>query len=369
MPSRDPWLDNAKFILVTLVVVGHFWTLLPASVLQSQAYDFLYAWHMPAFVLVTGYLSRRFTWSGSKLWGSVRTLLVPYLIFEAALVLFRVYVGGEVLGDVFVDPTWPIWYLVALLLWRLVTPAFTALPAVVAVAAAVALCLVAGFWGSDATHFLDLARVLGFLPFFVLGLTLTEERLALLRRPTARVAGVVVLGATFFLVRFIDSWASTGWLYYRSYDALGVSGTHAMVVRASVLLVGLLCALGFLALVPRSTRWYSHMGAATLVVYLFHGFVIRSIEYAGFSDWAAPRPVTAGVVAVLGAVGLSLLLASRPVAAVLDHVVDPYGHAERQLDRAVELSLLAAPVDDDADDDAPLGTRDTSVARMSTPMA
>ena len=27
-PARDPWFDNAKFALVTLVVIGHMWTLL-----------------------------------------------------------------------------------------------------------------------------------------------------------------------------------------------------------------------------------------------------------------------------------------------------------------------------------------------------
>ena len=31
MASRDPWFDNAKMALVTLVVVGHAWTLLPLT--------------------------------------------------------------------------------------------------------------------------------------------------------------------------------------------------------------------------------------------------------------------------------------------------------------------------------------------------
>ena len=62
---RDPWLDNAKMTLVTLVVIGHMWTLLPETGLNRHLYDFLYSWHIPAFVLVTGYLSRSFTWERS----------------------------------------------------------------------------------------------------------------------------------------------------------------------------------------------------------------------------------------------------------------------------------------------------------------
>ena len=60
---RDPWFDNAKMLLVTLVVVGHAWTLLPDDRVAGGLFDFLYAWHVPAFVMVTGYLSRSFTWT------------------------------------------------------------------------------------------------------------------------------------------------------------------------------------------------------------------------------------------------------------------------------------------------------------------
>jgi len=60
--TRDPWLDNIKMTLVTLVVVGHSWGLLGATTLDLHLYDFLYYWHIPAFVLITGHLSRSFDW-------------------------------------------------------------------------------------------------------------------------------------------------------------------------------------------------------------------------------------------------------------------------------------------------------------------
>ena len=120
----DPWLDNAKMALVTLVVVGHAWTLLPDDAVTDHFYDFLYAWHVPAFVFVTGYLSRSFAYTPVRLWQLFRTVVVPYVIFECALALFRVYVGGEELEDLFHDPHWPMWYLAALFFWRLLTPVF-----------------------------------------------------------------------------------------------------------------------------------------------------------------------------------------------------------------------------------------------------
>ena len=160
MPAvRDPWFDNAKMALVTLVVIGHAIILLPATAFNEHLYDFLYAWHVPAFVLVTGYLSRSFTWERRRLYQLVRTVVVPYVVFECAIALFRIHVGGEQLEDLFKDPHWPMWYLAALFCWRMLTPILTRLPAALPVA--VVVSLVAGLYAGDT---LDLARVLGLLP-------------------------------------------------------------------------------------------------------------------------------------------------------------------------------------------------------------
>ena len=287
--TRDPWFDNAKMALVTLVVVGHAWVLLPDNAVADHFYDFLYAWHVPAFVFVTGFLSKKFAYTRVRMWQLFRTVVVPYLLFECAIALFRIFVGGEQLDDLFQDPHWPMWYLAALFFWRLLTPLFRPMPAGVAVAVAVAISLVAGLYAGDT---LDLARVLGLLPFFVMGLQVTPERLESLRRRPAQVAAVGVFVAIWIATAWTDSWASTEWLYYRSrYDDMGYADDlHALLTRTLVLAIGTLGALAFLALVPRVSGWFTRMGAFTLVVYLFHGFFIKGAEYAGWGSWAGGAP-------------------------------------------------------------------------------
>jgi fucose 4-O-acetylase-like acetyltransferase len=333
--ARDPWFDNAKMGLVTLVVVGHAWTLLPDNAVTAHFYDFLYAWHVPAFVLVTGYLSRKFAYTKARLWQLFRTVVVPYVVFECALALFRVYVGGEELADLFRDPHWPMWYLAALFLWRLMAPIFRPLPAGLVVA--VAISVVAGMYAGDT---LDLARVLGLLPFFVMGLKATPERLELLRRRPAQVAGVVVFVGIWILTTWTDVWASTEWLYYRSrYDEMGYADDlNALLTRALVLALGTLGAFAFFALVPRVNGWFTRMGAWTLVVYLFHGFAVKGAEYAGYGPWADEHAVISFGVTTIAAVALALLLAWQPVASRLDRFVDPLGYAERHVRHAVDLT-------------------------------
>jgi fucose 4-O-acetylase-like acetyltransferase len=341
--ARDPWLDNAKMALVTLVVVGHGWTLLPDDAVNRHLYDFLYAWHIPAFVIVTGYLSRSFTWTWPRIVQLVRTVAVPYVIFECALGLFRVYVGGERLEDLFLDPHWPLWYLPALFLWRLVTPIFRDLPG--GLFLAVVLSLAAGLWVADT---LDLARVIGLLPFFVLGLKATPERLERLRARWAVVAAVAAFGGIVAATWFIDSWASTEWLYYRAmYVELTTSDLEAVAIRAAVLVIGGVGALAFLALVPRAGGWFSAMGAATLVVYLFHGFAVKGAEFAGFQGWADRHEVASLLLTTVAGLALSLLLAWRPVASRLTYVVDPFGYAERHTRDALTLAIAVdEPIED-----------------------
>ncbi|WP_205471197.1 acyltransferase family protein [Nocardioides sp. SYSU D00038] len=339
--QRDPWFDNAKMALVVLVVLGHSWTLLPQDPLVAHLYDFLYAWHVPAFVFVTGYLSRSFTWSRARMWQLTRTVVVPYVVFECALALFRVHVGGERLEDLFRDPHWPMWYLAALFFWRLLTPVFAPLRGGLPVAVGVSLA--AGLYAGDT---LDLARVLGLLPFFVMGLKATPERLERLRDGRVRVTAVGVLAAIWVLTTWTDRWASTEWLYYRSrYSELDVSDTRALLTRAALLVVGTLGAWAFFALVPRVGGWFARMGAFTLVVYLFHGFAVKGAEYAGYPRWAESAPATAFVVTSVAAVALSLLLAWRPLARWLTHVVDPFGPAQRQVESAVDLTVATAEAD------------------------
>ena len=219
------------------------------------------------------------------MWQLVRTVVVPYVIFECALALFRIYVGGEQLEDLFQDPHWPMWYLSALFFWRLLTPLFRGCRPPSRRGRRRPSAWSPALYAGDT---LDLARVLGLLPFFVLGLHATPERLERLREPWVRTAALLRLprrsrsrppGPT--------TWARTEWLYYRSqYGELDVSDGRGVADprrpardRHARRLV-----------VPRAGApghgWFTRMGAATLVVYLFHGFVVKGAEYAGYMGWA-----------------------------------------------------------------------------------
>ncbi|MBC2932748.1 acyltransferase family protein [Nocardioides sp. zg-1228] len=322
-PSRDPWLDNVKMVLVTLVVVGHSIGLVEASAGSHWVYDFIYLWHIPAFVFISGYLSKSFEWDRRRLKSLVHTLLIPYLLFEPALFYYRREVADEgVEGPLWLIPHWTMWYLIVLLMWRLCTPILKRhwlfLPLSVIVS------LLGGLWNDDS---LMIPRFLGLLPFFVLGLHLKPRHLAHLDDVWVRVAAVPMLVGIGVMALYTDSWAETALLWYDTgYAEIPIDNEIVFQTRLTVMVVGLVGAFSAMALVPRrNLGWLTTMGTATMVVYLFHGFVIKTVKALGWPEVTDSYPVTGLVVTVIGAVGLALLLALPPVRRVLEPVTNPLG--------------------------------------------
>ncbi|MFQ6200689.1 acyltransferase family protein, partial [Streptomyces sp. NPDC000405] len=56
---RDAFFDNAKYAAIVLVAVGHAWEPLRSdSRAVTALYMLVYAFHMPAFIVISGYFSR-----------------------------------------------------------------------------------------------------------------------------------------------------------------------------------------------------------------------------------------------------------------------------------------------------------------------
>lgn len=330
--SRDPWLDNVKMALVTLVVVGHAIDLVEATQGSHWVYDFIYLWHIPAFVFVSGYLSKSFEWDRRRMKGLLYTLAIPYLIFEPALFYYRrIVVGEDVTGPLWLEPHWTMWYLIALLMWRLITPILKLhwlfLPLSVVVS------LVGGLWDTDA---LMIPRFLGLLPFFVLGLHLKPRHLQHLDDVWVRAAAVPTLIGIGIMAVYTDTWAETALLWYDTgYNEIPIDNEIVFQTRLTIMMVGLLGAFAAMSLVPRRPLgWFTTMGTATMVIYLFHSFGIKTVKVLGWPEFTAAHEVLGLVLTIVGAVALAFFLATPPVRRALEPFTNPAGWVESRRERS-----------------------------------
>src|ERR1044071_6877640 len=87
--QRDAFFDNAKYLAIVLVAVGHAWEpLREGSRTVTALYTLVYAVHMPAFIVVSGYFSRGFDGSPQRVRRLITGVAVPYVVFEVAYTLF-----------------------------------------------------------------------------------------------------------------------------------------------------------------------------------------------------------------------------------------------------------------------------------------
>ncbi|GAA2889124.1 hypothetical protein GCM10010517_53230 [Streptosporangium fragile] len=299
--KREPYLDNVKFLLIALVVGGH--SLVPTLEAHSAkaTYIFVYMFHMPAFVLISGYLGRNFWNSNAKINKLVDTLLIPYVVVEIGYALLRFALGQKWTLTI-IDPAWLNWYLLALVLWRISTPVWTRMRQPLLVA--VIIYLVAGF--SEISGDFSIDRFFGLLPFYVLGLLLKPEHFDLLKPLWVKITSAVVLGCAAVVAILIAPHVKLDPVYFRySFKAMELSWWMGLGVRAAVLVAALAMSVAVLALVPRGETWFSELGTRTLYAYLLHGVVVL---IAKDQEWLS-FPWLYGPLGVLAIMSSSLFLA------------------------------------------------------------
>ncbi|MDN5853362.1 MAG: acyltransferase family protein, partial [Actinomycetia bacterium] len=296
-----------------LVVVGHFLTPLLELDDARGIYRFIYLFHMPVFILISGYTSRNYTGTPRQVRRMVSTLVIPYLLVEACLEVFEAWLAHEPLNWHILEPDWLTWFIAALFIWRLSTPIWRAIRWPIPVA--IACSIIGGL--ATVSDVLAIPQIIGFLPFYVIGMSLKREHFDRLRTWKVRVPAVAMLGAAAYVCLLEPKEWVMSWLYWRdgySEQPLYASTVDGMENRAALLVIGLVLVTAVLALVPRGPAWYSKMGQRTLYCYLLHGFVILWLTYYGAFDYMLAHGQVGLWLVVVAALVLAHLLMSRVVA-------------------------------------------------------
>lgn len=320
--ARDPLLDNARYWMMLLVVVGHFLTPLVELDDARGLYRWIYLFHMPVFILISGYTSRNYTGTPREVRRMVSTLVIPYLLVEMGLEAFEAWLADEPLTWHVLEPNWLTWFIAALFVWRLTTPIWRAIRWPIPIA--IACSLIGGL--ATVSDVLAIPQIIGFLPFYVIGMQLRREHFDRLRTWKIQLPSIAALGIAAYVCLMEPKEWVISWLYWRdgySEKPLYATPLDGMENRAALLVIGLLLTAAVLSVVPRGRHWYSGMGQRTLYCYLLHGFVILLLTYYGAFDYMLARDEV-GMWAMVGAaLVLAHLLMSRLVAEGFRPVFEP----------------------------------------------
>ncbi|WP_353988307.1 acyltransferase family protein [Ruicaihuangia caeni] len=329
-PPRVPMWDTARFLCVALVVIGHaIQRLIHDSDLALGGYLFIYAWHMPAFALISGYFSKAGPPTELRMRRMITDILLPYAIMESLWTTVKFVVEGRRVFDP-TTPSWTLWFLLALAIFRLILPylALIRWPLLLAIAASVGI----GYLDNVDKTF-SLSRAIGILPFFVLGWRMREWDLVrrwfsgLIPRWPVRIAAVALFAAWAVIVWIgIDLWRETDlryWFFYdRAYDRLGDAEWWFGLVRLGVLMLGAVLAIAFLTLVTNRQLWITPFGRSTMYIYLLHSFALYPLRESGILEGTAAPNLLLVIMIAVGA-ALSVLLGTSPVRRFFQPLIEP----------------------------------------------
>ncbi len=321
--ERVAYLDNARYWAMLLVVIGHSLTQFTQMDSARGVYTFIYAFHMPFFILISGYTARHYTGTPRQIRRIVSTLVVPYLIVEISLQMLMRHYTDSPDPYMFLSPQWLGWFLAALFVWRLTTPIWMALR--YPIATSIAISLLVGL--IEVPNVLALPKILGFLPFYVVGLHMTRERFERLADPRIRLGSAVLLAVAFwYCYTYSANWTLDWLLWKQRYDEdpLLADPLEGMLQRGELLVVGFVLTFAALSLVPRRRWWTTKLGERTLYAYLLHGYIILVLRYEfEVFDRLQPYGAEGALVIIVAASAIASLLMTRAVAVVFRPIFEP----------------------------------------------
>ena len=316
--ERDYLFDNYKVILIFLVVVGHF--IEPAygnnEIITALKWTIV-SFHMPAFIFISGYFSKR----DIPLKVSIRKLAVPYLVYEVLYLLFYTFIIQKETGLYLLRPKFSLWYLLALFIWRIITPHVKNIPHHFVISIVAGLLI--GCSGIPG-NLLSISRILVFYPFFLAGMYFDRQVITKYRnRKTQWIAGAITLFTMIFVaVGPFTHIYSTKIFYGRyNYNFLGQSALEGILCRIACYIISFVLTYALMFVISEKETVYSYIGPRTMAVYLFHGLTYNFIKDC--TDILQNVNTAWETIALLvSCVGITALCAAPPLVRFTNHISD-----------------------------------------------
>ncbi|MFS0862924.1 acyltransferase family protein [Fredinandcohnia sp. 179-A 10B2 NHS] len=316
--ARDPYIDNARFTLIVLVVFGHLVSPMKG---ESEAIylvnNLLASFRMPALIMLTGMFAKSFYKEGyiEKI---TTKLFVPYLLFQVFYLFLNHYLTNYSFSSFdWFKPFMGMWFLLSVYYWNLLLFVFTRLkqPILIAVFLGVAV----GYMDSGFESY-NLMRTFVFFPFFLLGFYLNKELLTTFKKPSFKLISIGLFLLIIAVMKITGLEVSRGLLLGKqAYETIGLGIIEGSLLRILFYIIMVFGIAVFLPWISSSERWYTNYGSKTAYIYLFHFVLIKFLQIMGIYVDASPLLV---VVAPVIALVVSVLLASRPVILVTKPLVE-----------------------------------------------
>ena len=269
------FIDNIKVVLIFLVVFGHLIErYIESSNTLMAIYMFIYIFHMPLFIYISGYLSKNLNKSKKVF---LKNLLIPYILLNIIWYILAYIYTGEVDLPI-IRPGWTLWFLLSLFFWRITLKYVIKIKYILPISFIFGILM--GFIPNGSI--LSFSRTIVFLPFFLLGYYTDIHKIKnLFNRFNF---GVCIVGILLFIIiSFLIS--NKAILNYKflygshSYKELGMNAYIGIICRVLLYISSIILSLFVAYIIPSSKTFFTHIGKSTMYVYVFHTYTVLLIFY------------------------------------------------------------------------------------------
>ncbi|MBO0429736.1 acyltransferase family protein [Vagococcus fluvialis] len=312
--QRNPYFDNAKFLLMILVVFSHLLQpFIGDHKFYHDLYYFIFTFHMPAFVFLSGYFAKS-PKQGQKITVLVKKFLLPYVFFQVFYIVYYWMIGlRETPSIQLLNPQWALWFLLSMFFWQLSLFLFEKISKSQAIFVSVVLSIFAGYI-PFLNQILTLQRTFVFLPFFIIGFYFPKDGISLFLNSKIRHISFLFLPIIYLFISLfhgMNKYMVFGSKPYEDYLSYPLFGGP---LRALFFVIGLIGIIGFLRLVPQETLFFTKWGKNTLLVYLLQGIFIKGIRTLNIVD--LNLSLLGFITLIIFSVILTIFLSSKKIRSV-----------------------------------------------------
>ena len=272
-------IDTIKTLLIFLVVFGHCLEInLEGN--NKLIYCIIYIFHIPLFAFCSGYL---FKFDRKKI---IIKILLPYFLFQTIYTIFNcIYLQDKSIVLNYTTPYWIMWYMMSLAFWGIFTIFFDTKNIKKEIIIVIFTFLIGIIVGLDNSvgYYLSLSRTIVFLPFFILGFYAKKWINVWEIKDKIKAIKKIIIGIVLFIIMILivyyiytqyKNW-NVSWLYGSyPYDQIN----YSFVIRILQYIFSILIIIFVFWIIPNRRNFLNYIGRNTLIIYLMHGFIIKSVS-------------------------------------------------------------------------------------------
>jgi fucose 4-O-acetylase-like acetyltransferase len=273
--SRNYLFDNVRAFLIFLVVFGHMITeQLGNTVLINALYYYIYIFHMPAFIFISGYFSKNTDKSRDN---AISSYFIPYVMLNTGLWILGKFDLMDTSGPFRIfNPVWGMWFLLVVFVWKMLLKDLVRIPYILPFS--FLFSLLSGFSEEFATKF-ALGRIISFLPFFLLGYFCKDTHIEKLKKYHKGIT-IIILGlGTMISYMGVHLDIKKENLYMRlPYSKMGNSSIEGVILRSIIYIIAILMIFSLINLFGTKQTWFSVIGQNSVTVYIFHLVAVSNLR-------------------------------------------------------------------------------------------